>query len=256
MRPIEVYFTEHFINNTVTQFFAKACGPKFKNIREFKKEADIIFASYGIKRNTDKAFLNSKDYIYIDHGYLNSTEREFKSDKSTIMNQFNGYFRVVKNDFYFNQDCKITCKNRFNNLGVVLKDLNKNGEKIILSEPSEDTKNFLKIPNWTQETLNEIKKYSDREIIIHNKFSKVPLNFLLKEAFAFVSCQSTAGFKTIVNGVPSYFTHQSLKKHGNIKNIEKQELNYELLYIAANSQWKLKEFFLDEFNLYLNKIIS
>ena len=80
------------------------------------------------------------------------------------------------------------------------------------------------------------------------------MNSLLEKAFAFVSCQSTAGFYAITEGVPAYFTHKSLSQYGNIKDIEKNELNYDLLYIAANSQWKLREFFSDEFAEYMNKI--
>ena len=43
-------------------------------------------------------------------------------------------------------------------------------------------------------------KYSDREIIIHNKGSAIPLNELLKNAWAFVSNHSTAGLKAMIEG--------------------------------------------------------
>ena len=39
-----------------------------------------------------------------------------------------------------------------------------------------------------------------------------------------------------------------------IDKIFQNELNYELLYAAANSQWKLCEFFTDEFKEYIYKI--
>ena len=133
---------------------------------------------------------------------------------------------------------------RFNNLKINLKN-KKNGNFIILSEPTENTLNFLEINNWKEKTIDEIKKYSDREIIIHNKFSEITLIDLLQKAFAFVSCQSTAGFLSVTEGVPAFFTHESLKRFGNIQDIENNELNYELLYAAANSQWKLCEFFTD-----------
>ena len=147
-------------------------------------------------------------------------------------------------------------KTRFNNLNINLKDLNKNADYIILSEPTENTLNFLGIHNWTNDTINEIKKYTDREIIVHNKFNKKPLGDLLKNAFAFVSLQSTAGFKAIIEGIPAYFTHNNLAKFGNLEKIESRYLNHDLLYLAANSQWKLQEFFKDEFSEYINKIIQ
>ena len=154
------------------------------------------------------------------------------------------------NNFEFDLDSK-----RFEELDIELKD-KKKGDIIVLSEPSQNTLDFLGIKNWAEDTINEIKKYSDREIIIHNKFSEIPLKSLLEKAFAFVSCQSTAGFQAITEGVPAYFSHKSLKKFGDIVNIEKNDLNYDVLYAAANSQWKLNEFFSDEFKLYIDKIMS
>ena len=72
-----------------------------------------------------------------------------------------------------------------------------------------------------EKTIEEIKLYTDREIIVHNKFSETPLQSLLQRAFAFVSCQSTAGFLAVSEGVPAFFTHNSLRKYGDIKDIEK-----------------------------------
>lgn len=253
---VVVFFTEHFINNTVTQFFAKSCNFKLDSIKNFEQNENLIIASYGIKRGTADIFLNSKNFIYIDHGYLRATQRDFKSNKGTIMDSFNGYFRVIKNDFYFNNNYKNISTSRFQKLGICLKDLNKIGDKIIISEPSDDTKELLSIPNWTDETLSQVKKYTDREIVIHNKFSNIPLDHVLKNAFAFISCQSTAGLKAITEGIPAYFTHKSLSSQGNIKYIEKRFLNHELIYRMANSQWKIKEFFLDEFQEYINNINS
>lgn len=254
MKSLEVYYTDHYVNQLVSQFFAKANSLDLKNINQFVVDQEKTFVSYGILRETGKIFLKSKDYIYIDHGYMHSSNRKFTKTKATLTKDLGGYFRVVKNDFYFNQKYENTSPERFNSLNLSLKDLNKNGEMIVLSEPSSHTLDFLNIPNWTEQTISQIKKYTDRKIIIHNKFSEVPLFEVLNKAFAFVSCQSTAAFKSIIAGVPSYFTHDNLKKFGEIQNIEKRTLNYDLLYIAANSQWKLKEFFSDDFKDFLNKI--
>ena len=76
----------------------------------------------------------------------------------------------------------------------------------------------------------------------------------MKKAYAFVSCQSTAAFKAIAEGIPAYFTHRSLNDFGNLNDIDNRYLNHDLLYLAANSQWKLKEFFGDEFKEFLNSL--
>ncbi len=255
MFPIECYFTNHFVNQTVIQFFSKGLGVPLYELNNYE-ESNKLFASYGILRGTgDIIKERKKNFIYIDHGYINLSSRKFTKERNTILNDLEGYFRIIKDDLYFNKNLTFNNRNRFDKLKISLKE-KKKGEIIILSEPTEYTLNFLELNNWKEKTIEEIKKYTDKEIIVHNKFSETPLKALLQKAYAFVSCQSTAGFMSIIEGVPAFFTHSSLKKYGDIKDIEQNNLNYDLLYSAANSQWKLKEFFSDDFKEYINKIIS
>lgn len=251
-----VFYTDHFVNRFVTQYFAKSYNLLFDRNENFHKYKDIIYVSYGIKRGTDKNFKKSNDFIYIDHGYLESSERKFFENKNTKFLRFNGYFRLIRNDYYFNNHNLDESPDRFYKLNIDLKDLNKNGEYILLSEPSIDTKRFLNIENWTTETINEIKQYTDREILVHNKFSKMSLNDALSRAYAFVSCQSTAGFKAIFEGIPAFFTHKSMEKYGSIKDINKRTLNHNLIFAAANNQWKMNEFFTDEFKFFLDSLLK
>ena len=94
---------------------------------------------------------------------------------------------------------------------------------------------------WIEDTKKLVQKYSDRRIIVHNKFSKESLNSLLKEAWAFVSLQSTAGFKAMLNGVPAYFTDRTLKYIGKLEDIENPKINYQIFNNLAYGQWTLKE---------------
>ena len=255
MTSFECYYTDHFVNQTVLQFFSKNLKAPLTDIKKYKDE-DKIFVSYGILRGTGEIIKQKKkNFIYIDHGYFSSSSRRFTKEKNTILRSLEGYFRVIKDDLYFNNHTIKNDKKRFNDLNIDLKE-KKNGDIIVLSEPSQNTLNFLELNNWKEKTIEEIKLYTDREVIVHNKFSDIPLKALLKKAFAFVSCQSTAGFLAVAEGVPSYFTHPSLKRFGDIKDIEKNQLNHDLLFTAANSQWRLQEFFTDEFEQYIYKIIS
>lgn len=249
-----VYYTDHYVNNTVTQFFAKALDLKLENIKNYEFNSNDTFITYGILRGTGKIIKESQNYIYIDHGFMNSSNRKFNKSKMTLINNLDGYFRIVRNDLYFNKIDTLLDKTRFKKLNMDLKDLKKRGEKIIISEPSEHTLKFLNLNNWVDQTTREIKEYSDREIIVHNKFSSTPLSTVLQDAFAFISCQSTAAFHALSEGIPIYFTHETLKKFGEISQIEKRILNHDILYLASNSQWKLSEFFSDDFKNFLNKI--
>lgn len=253
---VVVFYTDHFVNKTITQYLAKSNKLVLDHNSNCYNYNDIIYASYGIKRGNDKNFRKFNDFIYIDHGYMGDSHRTFSKENGPKFLRFNGYFRFIRNDFYFNNFSLNESQDRFKKLNIDLKDLNNQGEYIILSEPSNDTKKFLNIENWTNETIDKLKKYTDRKIIVHNKFSKMPLDEVLKKAYAFVSCQSTAGFKAIIDGTPSYFTHRSMKRYGSIEEINNRNLNYKLLYAAANNQWKINEFFTDEFKFFLGKLIE
>lgn len=249
----KAYFTDHFVNKTVMQFFAKSLNIKLLSIDQYQQDKEI-FCSYGILRGTAEPIKISKNFIYLDHGFFGSSSRSFTESKHTVLSGLDGYFRIIRNDLYFNLDYSNANNFRFNKLNISLKDLNKNGEYIILSEPSENTLNFLELENWTNNTISELKKYTDRKIIVHNKFHNTPLEKLLHKAFAFVSLQSTAGFKAISEGVPAFFTHNTLKKYGDISSIEDRILNHNVLFVASNSQWRLREFFSDEFHSYIREI--
>ena len=94
---------------------------------------------------------------------------------------------------------------------------------------------------WTEDTIKLVKKFTDRKLIVHNKLSKEPLNSLLKDAWAFVSLQSTAGFTAMVNGIPSYFTENTLSHISKIQNIENPTIDYKIFNNLAYGQWTLKE---------------
>ena len=151
-----------------------------------------------------------------------------------------GYFRIVYNNFI--HDGKGNYPNdRLRKLNLRILDQKKTGKYIILSEPSDTMKKMYKVPRWTEDTTKLIKKYSDRELIIHNKFSEEPLNEILKDAWAFVSLQSMAGFKAMSNGIPSYFTDSTLSHIGKIQNIENPTIDYKIFNNLAYGQWTLKE---------------
>lgn len=243
------------------KYFASSQNIDIYNIKEFKRDDSQIFCSYGILRGVAECINLSKNFIYIDNGFMSGSSRNFSkniSEKKFVSDIFNlsGYYRVIKNDLIFNKKKISNNRDRFISLNIDLKDLNKKGEFILLSEPSKYILQFNNENNWMEKTLNLIKQHTDRKIIVHNKFSTEPLLSLLKKAYAFVSYQSTASFRSISEGVPAFFTHNSLKQFGNIEDIENRKLNHELLYQAANSQWKLKEFFSQDFYNYINFLIE
>ena len=175
----------------------------------------------------------------MDHGYFNQSSRKFENNRTNVLNM-DGYFRIVFNNLIYNGDVNYQ-DDRLKKLNLKFVEQIKFGEHIILSEPSEVMKNIYNAHNWVDDTKRIIKKFSDRKIIVHNKFSKKPLDSLLKNAWSFVSLQSTAGFKAMINGIPAYFTEPSLKNINRIEELESPKINYNIFNNLAYGQWTLKE---------------
>jgi len=86
--------------------------------------------------------------------------------------------------------------------------------------PSSDGVNaYLDQPNWTTETIEQIKRYTDRPIKIRNKprgrgtsgpsEAKVPLSEDLKDAWCLVTSCSIAAVEAMCEGVP-VFCHEKV----------------------------------------------
>ena len=235
--PIVIY-TDHIMNRTLCYNFAKGSNSLLCHVNNFK-EYDKTIATYGVLRGTFEIIKKVKNYYYMDHGYFNQSKRKFENNRTNVLD-LDGYFRIVCNNLIHNGEGSFP-DDRLKKLNLSFTEQKKTGDKIILSEPSESMKKIYNAYNWVEETVEIIKKYSDREIIVHNKFSKIPLEKLLKNAWCFVSLQSTAGFKVMIDGIPAYFTESSLKNINRIEDIENPKINYKIFNNLAYGQWTLKE---------------
>ena len=175
----------------------------------------------------------------MDHGYFNQSNRKFENKRTNVLDM-NGYFRIVYNNLIHNGEGNYP-DDRLKKLKLNFVETKNYGDNIILSEPSETMKKIYNAHNWVNDTKKIVKKFSDRKIIVHNKFSKKPLDELLKNAWSFVSLQSTAGFKAMLSGIPAYFTETSLKKINRIEDLENPKINYNIFNNLAYGQWTLKE---------------
>tara|TARA_Y100001937_G_scaffold55525_1_gene76497 strand:+ start:521 stop:1432 length:912 start_codon:yes stop_codon:yes gene_type:complete len=130
---------------------------------------------------------------------------------------------------------------------------------------------------WAKETIEEIRKYSDRPILIRShrhagenqqlKEDRKNLDFILsnykdithtrlgetsiyddlKNAWACVVYTSTSGAVAMLEGIPMFSTHEACFSHkwsaGNLSDIEKPALKDRTNYIThyANAHWNLEE---------------
>ena len=59
---LKAYFTDHFVNKTVMQFFAKSLNIELLSIDQYQQD-DQTFCSYGILRGTSDPIKVSKNFI-------------------------------------------------------------------------------------------------------------------------------------------------------------------------------------------------
>ncbi len=236
-KPIVIY-TDHIMNRTLCYNFAKGADSPMCHINNFREYQKTI-ATYGVLRGTFELIQKVDNFFYMDHGYFNQSKREFIDNRTNVINM-DGYFRIVFNDFIHNGEGNYP-DDRLKKLNLEIVEQNTSGHYIILSEPSDTMKKIYNKPNWVNDMKKILKTYTDRKLVVHNKFSKENLDELLQNAWAFVSLQSTAGFKAMQKGVPAFFTDQSLENVAKIEDIENPKIDYKIFNNLAYGQWTLDE---------------
>ena len=116
---------------------------------------------FGILRGTnllyDHAKRNQINFYYMDRPYWGES-------RSTPY-----LLRIVKNDHVKNF-IEPRPDDRFKKyFPWDIKKYHKNGKKILVCPPTDSISTFFNCQNWLKETLLELKKYSDREIIVRQK---------------------------------------------------------------------------------------
>ena len=236
-KPVVIY-TNHIMNKTLCYNFAKGSNSPMCHIKDFKEYQSTI-ATYGVLRGTFELIQKVNNFYYMDHGYFNQSKREFINNRTNVVNM-DGYFRIVFNNFIHNGKGDYP-DDRLKKLNLDIVEQKKSGSYIILSEPSEVMKKIYNQANWVNDTKKILRTYTDRQLVVHNKFSEEKLDDLLKNAWAFVSLQSTAGFKAMISGIPAYFTDQSLKNIAKIEDIENPRIDYKIFNNLAYGQWSIDE---------------
>lgn len=147
-----------------------------------------------------------RDYFYIDTGYMGNLHKR------------KDYHRVVKNNVQHMKPRYDLPDDRFKQIPSSMSSIRFRGWRkadgaILVVTPSAKPCNFYNIDRdtWVDETLTEIKKHTDREIIIRDKglrrervgdFS-VPMQLVNENIHCVVTYNSIAATEAISTGVPA-----------------------------------------------------
>jgi hypothetical protein len=200
----------HIKGKSVEQY-EQTPWPTFNN-NELTKYPIVVF---GILRGTGELIKECErikhTYYHFDHAYY---FKEQKHNKNTIFNE--RIYRLTKNGMMLSYIDKLdnVDKERLIKFKkhIQIKPWTKKGDYILVLPPSEHVNLWYDFTNWEKDTINKLKQYTQREIRIRNKDSKIPFMEELKNSWAVVTSQSTGAVDAIINGIPSFCDEVSMAK--------------------------------------------
>ena len=176
------------------------------------EKLDTPVAVWGCLRGTeaviDEAGQKEQDWYFFDHAYVMNESKHMPNFKLK-----DRVYRVTKNAQIINEidelsddDYKRIEKYEEH---VQLEPWKKDGKYILVFEPSDFAKRWWDVPNWTEDTIELLKKNTDLEIRIRKKNSLVSFESEVKGAKAVVSLQSAAAIQAHIWGIPGYCAEMS-----------------------------------------------
>lgn len=189
-----------------------------EDIDNYPIEIPIAFRSMSKRKIIQKCYKEGRDFYYIDNGYIGNAQKK------------KWYYRVVKNNVQHVDKIADVPRDRFDRMKELHPWLRYNGQKsrpdngpILLVTPSGKPCAYYNIDRniWLEETLDLLKKYTDRKIIIRDKGlrgDRVGDNSIAAQCardgvWAVVTYQSIAAIEAIHYGIPAFTLAPTATQH-------------------------------------------
>lgn len=225
-----------------------------------------LACTFGILRGADKllkeCIKNKYPFLYIDHSYFQSGH-----------NAGNSWYRMTLNSLQRNTLGEYP-GDRVEKLGIKLKEWRTTGDYILVCPPTPAISLFYGIDNWLDKTIQEIKKYSDRPIIIREKPKEIQVQMTAEgfaipvkgdkntkhknielpsieehfsKAWAVVTYNSNIGVEAAIEGIPVFCDNSSAAFPVGLTDLSKIEQpvlpdRTKWLNTLTYSQFKYEEF--------------
>lgn len=192
-----------------------------------------IVRAMASKKYMEHAQLIGQDYIFLENGYFGNYKNLTNNKSKKI------WHRICTNEMQQELILKVP-DDRWNQL--VNNDSNltwpgwkKTGSKILLVMPSSKPCNYYgqDPAEWREQTIAEIKKHTDREIVIREKASRIDrtqkktiYQALDQDIFCMVTYQSIAAVEAVAYGIPAFTLAPSAAKNVSLQDLSKIETPY------------------------------
>jgi len=190
--------------------FAKGCRSNITSTKDFVYESSrdpIVLRGILKHKIMKRCWEDERDFYYIDTGYFGN-ERT-----TTNPNGWKYWHRIVKNDLQHGKIIKRP-SDRFDSFGKKFGKWKKTGRKILVAKPDEKPCKFygIDLDHWMDDTVNTIKKYTDRPVVIRERAPKridrISTDTLQQalddDVFALVTFNSVAAVESVFHGVPVF----------------------------------------------------
>lgn len=179
----------------------------YKDLKNYDNNIPVIFRSMAQRKTVQVCEKTNRNYFYIDTGYYGNLEKR------------KDWHRIVKNGMQHSQPRYDLSDNRFlkiieNKDYIKFKKWKKTGSSILVVTPSDKPCLFYGIDRnvWVKETIEELKKHTDKNIIVRDKGlrrerignNSIYQQFSEDNIYAVVTYNSIAATEAIGAGIPAF----------------------------------------------------
>ena len=190
--------------------FAQGCNTRTTSTDDFNyndSTDSIVLRGILKKKWMHQCWEDKRNFYYMDTGYFGNE----RTDSNP--NGWKYWHRIVKNDL---QHGEIVPRkdDRFKHFNKKFQPWKKDGRKILVAKPDEKPMRFYDydLEIWLEHTVNEIKKYTDRPVVVRERAPKRldrTVNDTLEQAlnndvFALVTFNSVAATEAVFHGIPAF----------------------------------------------------
>lgn len=152
-----------------------------------------------LRSRIDQWSKSGREFIYWDRGYAVRIFATWLPRPA----KGSGYYRWTRNAFQM-REIRDVPKDRWKSLRVETHPWQRDGRHIVIAKPSSTYDAFHRTERWLDETLDALRKHTDRPIVIREKLSETPLFEELKGAHCLVTHQSNAAIESVIFGCPVF----------------------------------------------------
>lgn len=197
-------------NDPYINMFARGCNGKITNTNNFVYEDSndpLVLRGILKKKIIHKCLEDGRTFYYMDTGYFGNEITDSNP------NGWKNWHRIVKNNLQ-HTDIISRPDDRFKHFNKKINPWKKDGRKILIAKPDEKPMRFYDydLDIWLEYTINEIKKYTDRPVVVRDRASKrldriqhdTLQEALDDDVFALVTFNSVAATESIFYGIPAF----------------------------------------------------